>query len=460
MIVSPFSKRLLRGSTIFTVLFCFGLTTYAQFDYSAAVELKGLGAVNDDLPFWIQYNQRGRVKSESNFVGILGGKVARSWRDGSLLEAGGGFFFEDVEGKLKVDELFLRYQYKFLELIVGKKHDEVMYDGLSASNVSILRSPNTRPMPGIQLRSIGPIMVLPKAGLGFEFSLNEYLLEEDRYVRDTRLHHKSFHVVAQPMRNLQLKAGLQHYVQWGGFSPEHGPQPTSFEDYVRIFIAWNGGEGAHGGDQQNALGNSLGSYEFILNTRIQEYEISLLWNSIFEDGSGMRLGNTPDGRYGVFVRDIQKKSWVHSFMYEFYYTKHQSHTTPGIHKYDNYFNNEVYKSGWTFHGNAIGVPFFTARSSGLGINNNVFTAHHLGISGVAFGVFPYRLFNSYRTNYGISNMNFTSFSKNPPEEILSSMLEITLPINPVQLNLQVGSDFSKDAGPNLGAGISLYYRLY
>lgn len=445
---------------LFIVFLFIGFCAQAQLDYSAGVKLHGLGGVNENLPFWMQHNQRGRLYAETKFLGIVGAKMVHGWGESSLLEAGAGMFFEDAEGSVKLDELYLRYQNPWVEVVLGVRQDEVEFAGLGASNRSILRSLNTRPMPGIQLKSSGPIMVFPKAGLGFEFAIEEYFMDdEQRYVNDPRVHHKSLHLVVQPVKDFQLKAGLRHYVMWAGNSDVLGPQPSSFEDYIRVMIGWNGGAGSIEEDQQNSLGNSLGSYEVTLSTMLKEYSVSLIWNSIFEDGSGMRLGNTPDGRYGLFVQDTQKKGWIHSFMYEFYYTKHQSHTTTGIHKYDNYFNNIIYQSGWTYQGQTIGVPFFTPNASGSGIANNVFAAHHLGLGGVAFDRLPFRFLNSYRRNYGLSNMNFDFFTKDPPEQVFSSMLELSIPLNGFWLNVQMGSDFSNDAGPELGAGLGIHYRL-
>ena len=453
------SRRHLRARLLVIMFVGITIEMHAQFNYAASLEIRGLGTFTDDLPFWMEHNQRGRIHGETNFLGLLGGKVSHGLGQSAYLEAAGGVYYEDAIDGLTLDELYLRFQNSWVELVVGKKHDEVLFQGLSATNGSILRSTNTRAMPGIQLRSRGPIMVLPRAGVGFEFSLEEFQLEEERYVSDTRLHHKSFHLVLRPVSNFQLRAGLQHYVQWAGTSPDYGPQPGSFKDYLRIFGGLSGGESAALEDQDNVLGNSLGSYEITLDTQWGDYDISLLWNSIFEDGSGMRLGNTPDGRYGVYMQDTKSKWWIQSLMYEFYYSKHHSHTTTGIHKYDNYFNNVNYKSGWTYYGRTVGVPFYLARPNGRGVNNNVFTAHHLGLGGVAFEKIPFRFLNSYRRNYGLSNMDFTYFTKYPPEVIFSSMLELQMPLKPVSLNLQLGTDFSNQTSPSFGTGLSVLYRL-
>src|SRR5690606_16390754 len=97
-------------------------------------------------------------------------------------------------------------------------------------------------------------------------------------------------------------------------------------------------------------------------TSIDDYNIHFIYNHLFEDGSGRRLGNTPDGRYSIYVEDVEDthvKKWVRAIMYELYYTKHQSYTSSGNDGTDNYFNNNLYRSGWTYESRVLGVPFIT-----------------------------------------------------------------------------------------------------
>ena len=78
---------------------------------------------------------------------------------------------------------------------------------------------------------------------------------------------------------------------------------------------------------------------------------------------------------------------------------------------DNYFNNGIYQSGWTFYGQVIGSPFFTPKpeeASGItrGVLNNRFYAHHLGICGDLPGDIRYKLMMSYSLNYGTHSVHF------------------------------------------------------
>ena len=55
---------------------------------------------------------------------------------------------------------------------------------------------------------------------------------------------------------------------------------------------------------------------------------------------------------------------------------------------DNYFNNGIYQSGWTYHGNTIGSPYFTPKpiddngiTSGVIVGDNRFAAINIGANG-------------------------------------------------------------------------------
>ncbi len=325
---------------------------------------------------------------------------------------------------------------------MGNKRRPEFYNGLSVSNESILWSLNHRPLPGVHLETAKTIFFSGDSGFGFEAMWSDYLMEENRFVSNARLHHKRLHLVYEPNIKWRFKLGIRHAVQWGGTSPVHGEQPTGLEDYIRVVTGRGGNDNALPGEQINALGNHLGSYELYVDRQFEGLKARFIYNSIFEDGSGSRLANFPDGRYGIFL-DFENKSWVNSFIYEFYYTKDQSQTRP--HLWDNYFNNGIYASGWTYKNQVIGLPFFTTnyyenyptRTNAKRIGNNLITAHHIGISGYIFEKRPYKFLLSYRNNYG-HNVNrgvddYEHFDADDargttqiPQNILSSYIEVNL----------------------------------
>ena len=433
------------------------LSLSPKLNYSIELNLKGVGSNTDDLPFWLYHNQRGRLSKDSNISTWASGKTVTFLSRESYLIFGAGVLYQDGSSEgVEIDELYGHFQNTWMYATVGRKQRPVFYNGLSSSNENILWSLNARPMPGIQLGTSRPIFPFSEEGFGFEGSWNEYLMGNDRYVEGTRLHHKNLRFVFQN-GSWQVKAGIQHFVQWAGTSPRMGPQPDSFQDYLRIISGQAGGEGATEGDQLNGLGNTIGGYEFYLRKGFRDFEIQVFYNHLFEDGSGRRLGNTPDGRYGIFYDHNDKDRFISSVMYEFYYTEHQSHTTSGVHKYDNYLNNGTYMSGWTYEGRTIGAPFFLENENGVGIANNKFKAHHIGIGGQLsnfFNTFPYRLLMSFARNDGRYNLRYR-----PKQNVFHGLFDVGILRTTIDLNVQAGVELNNTASPKFGAGVHLVYKL-
>lgn len=447
--------RIIPKLLIVPFFFFIQITSAQNFSFSGNFIAKGIIFSSDESPFWFHSNQRGRVDESTNISTFASGLMTYELNENARFLVGAGLLYQEgYSDKLQLDESFFGFENSWAEIHVGRKQRRELYRGLSASNENILWSLNARPLPGLSVKTLRPVYFLPKAGLAFEAGLEEFFTDDDRFVPDTRIHHKSFNLIFSGIRNFEFNVGLHHFVQWAGISPEFGKLPGSFDDYLRVVSGMGTGEEVGGGNEVNGLGNHLGSYIAGIKTSIGNYNINVIYNHLFEDGSGMRLGNTPDGRYGVFVEDKEAGKWIDAFMYEFYYTKHQSYTSSGTDGKDNYFNNNLYRSGWTYKNRILGLPFITLDSERFRVANNNVVAHHLGISGVAFSSHPYKLLTSYRQNYGAKG------GGNLRDDVLSTYLDLNVYNNSFDVNLQIGADFNSVASPKFGAGIQLSKILF
>jgi hypothetical protein len=421
-----------------------------EIDYSLSATVQGIVYTGEESPFWIHSNQRGRIDEKTTVSSWVNGRGAYEFRNGNVLEGGLGILYHDgYLNKPQLDEYFVSYENSWFETYAGRKQKEEVFSGLSATNESVLWSLNSRPIPGISLK-MKPLMFW-NTGFGFRASWEEFFSDEkERYIQTPRIHHKSLHFVFQGVNNLELVAGVHHYVQWAGKSPEHGELPAGLEDYLKVITGGSiiGGDGLIGENEINGLGNHLGGYELQLNTSISRYNVSLVYNTIFEDFSGIKLRNTPDGRYGIHVEDGEPEKWVQAFMYEYYYTRHQSKSYPTTDGKDNYFNNQVYQSGWTYENRIIGLPFIMLDEDRFRVAHNNIVAHHIGISGNAFYTYPYKFMASYRGNYGAK-----SGSSKPIERIISTYLDVKVWQEFVNINLQVGADLHSEKSSNVGFGL-------
>lgn len=436
-------------------LFAFFLISYnfsfaQNINFSGEITGKGIAFSGKESPFWLHSNQRGRIDELTNIAGWATGLASYNLSDNSQLNLGLGVLYSDgYTDKVQLDESYIEYKNSWLNAYVGRQQREELYQGLSATNMNILWSLNARPLPGVSLEITRPIYFWKDAGLGFKASLEEFMTDDDRYVDDTRIHHKSFHLVFNKIENFTFTAGVQHFVQWGGTSPDFGKLPDGFDDYLKVFTGAGSGSEIGGGNEVNGLGNHLGSYELIINTSIGNYNIDIIYNHLFEDGSGMRLRNTPDGRYGIFLEKENQDTWIDALMYEFYYTRDQSEGSGTTDGEDNYFNNNLYRSGWTYENRILGIPFITLGENRFRINNNNIVAHHIGLTGTAFDKIPYKLLTSYRMNYG------AKAGGNLRSDILSTYLDMLVYQNFLNINVQLGTDFSTINSPNFGAAVQV-----
>lgn len=439
---------------IFLIL-SFPFFSHAQnLTYDGSFSAVGLAFSDEESPFWLHSNKRGRVNETSNLSGVLSGRAVYNLTSTASISIGGGVLYQDgYVDDVQLDESFLSFSNGWLTAYVGRKQREELYKGLSATNENILFSLNARPLPGISFRTNRPLYFWKSAGLGVEAGLEEFFTDDERYVKDTRIHHKFVSLIFSGIPNYQFKVGMQHFVQWGGTSPDFGPLPDGFKDYLQVISGRGVGEEVGGGNEVNGLGNHLGSYELGVKTSTNQFNIELIYNHLFEDGSGMRLGNTPDGRYGIFISDKEPGKWMDAFMYELYYTKHQSRTSSGTDGADNYFNNNLYRSGWTYHNRILGVPFIYLDEDRFRVANNIVLAHHVGIAG-NFVDYPYTILASYRKNYGAKQGGQINNS------ILSTFLNLKVYQDIVDIDVEFGADFHSLKSPNFGAGLQVSKRFF
>ncbi|MUP44545.1 hypothetical protein E0K83_02140 [Gramella sp. BOM4] len=428
---------------------------FSQVEFSGSLNLQGYYSNKEKLPFWFYSNQRGRVSEETNIAGWISGKMNYKVSNKASLEIGGGLLYQDdYLNKDYIDELYADFKYSWLQVIVGRKQEPEVYNGLSATNENFAWSLNARPMPGIQIQTSKPVYLNENNKWGFEFSWEEYLMGNDRYVKGTRLHSKSLYLVYRPDDSWHLKGGIKHFAQWGGDSPNLGPQADGIEDYLRVITGRKGGEDANESDQINVAGSQLGTYELYVSRSFSGFNLKFIYNHFFEDGTGSRFANFPDGRYGVFLENMDKNGIIQNWIYEFFYTKNQSQNSSAPHKNDYYFWNGIYRSGWTYQNRIIGLPFFDFNEDIPLIVGNKFIAHHTGVSGnLKFDgnyTMPYRFMASFVKKEGTLSSEYK-----PHREEVYLKYEMDLINNPFNLKIILGSEYSNISKPVYGTGISL-----
>jgi len=327
------------------------------------------------------------------------------------MEVGVALFYRDgMIDDFQRRDLYLRYQNSWLSTTIGAKLQEIEVEGLSATNKNILWSSNARPLPGLIIEANNPVKI--SETFSIDWGIAHYNLNDERYVDDVRVHYKRLGIITTFNDHNKLTAKIQHFAQWAGTSPTFGKLPNNFSAFVDVFFAK---QASTEGEFASVLGNHLGSimldYEFVTSMG----DFSVYHDHPFEDRSGLRFANFPDGVWGVFYTPENKKI-ISNILYEYIDTSDQSGNTI-IHGFDNYFSNNLYRSGWTYEGNIIGLPFIMIDKD-IVINDmtspivsNRVRLHHIGVSG-SFKKIEWMLKTTFSKNLGTYNIPFTPTLEN------------------------------------------------
>ncbi|OAB77322.1 capsule assembly Wzi family protein [Cochleicola gelatinilyticus] len=361
-----------------------GLTSHIvnaqNFDIETTVSGGGFVSNDNELPFWIVANSYGAIFSETDYLGTVQSKATYKLSKSSSIEVGAGAFLRNgTSDEVQRDELYLEFRNSWLKATLGSKRVVDKFGGLSVVANNFFRSGNTRALPGLILEASEPLKLSDKFEI--DWAIAHYSLNDDRYVDDTRLHYKKFHLIWNLNNKSFLKGGITHYAQWGGFSPEDGQQPDDFSAFIDIFLAKKGGGEAAQTDQDNVLGNHLGSYDLEYTYTPSTGSYSLYHQHPFEDGSGTRLKNFPDGIWGFSFMPNAKDytPFVKALIIEYIQTTDQS-GSGGVSGSDNYFNSGFYRSGFSYEGRSIGLPFIYFNQDLTRTANSRVRGIHFGIS--------------------------------------------------------------------------------
>lgn len=378
-----FFKSTLMHRYLLYVILGFSSLVYGQ-SIESRWNVDVMSGIHDDSnPFWLTHNTEFRYGEMSNFSGLAGWSGRFQLTESASLNAVvSGYYRDGVTDELQRKELFLNFTNRWLKATLGSQSRMDPTSGLSSTAQNFLMSGNARPIPGILLESNAPLALWDQVYI--DWGIGHYFLNDDRYVENTNLHFKKLAVAWQWNPRNRVKIRIQHYAQWGGESPEYGELTDDFGAFFDVFFASQPESDPVPGEAINALGNHLGSY-------MLEYQYQSEWGNLvfyhehpFEDGSGSGLANFPDGVWGVFFTPSSSR-FFKGMLYEYTDTSNQSiETASGA---DNYFSNSIYRSGWAYEGNIIGIPFMLYNTEleiepeTTPIVSNRFIAHHASAQG-------------------------------------------------------------------------------
>jgi hypothetical protein len=388
-------------------------------------EIGTILSTTGETPFWLRANQYGIVPSQSPIL-TLRGSISSDYKKAitkedqyKLSKFDWGYGLNVVgnvgkENQVLIPEAYVKAKYGVFEIYAGRRKEIVGLVDTTLSSGSYIWSGNALPMPKIQISTPNFVPLgFTKGFLSFKGSYAHGWFENSRTdVKNFYLHQKSLYFrLGKPDWKFHFYGGFNHQVQWGGEllyedlknqSGIDGKVGSSFNDYINVILgrslAAKGDTSKVGGyEATNRSGNHLGTLDFGFNVIMNSFSILFYRQNIFEDGSLAYLGNITDGLNGVSIISKKKsdsKLRLQKVVFEYLNTSNQGGATGSdninsrLRGGDNYFNNGVYRNGWSYNQTSIGTGFInnnssiTANASNLFFNNNRVEVFYLGIFGI------------------------------------------------------------------------------
>ncbi len=382
----------LRAILLFSLMaYC----AWAQDKKEPSLEL-GAGVTNGTYtPFWLRANQYGAVPTKESY-----GTAAVSFSDFVQVNQRTSWGYgvralvnlTETKADVLLQEAYVKGKFGIFELQAGRKKQIQGLVDSTLSSGSYIWSGNALPMPMINLfvqDYWAPKFVQGIVGFKGNYA-HGWFGNQRSDVADFYLHQKSFYGrLGKPNWLFKFYGGFNHQVQWGGklkyadpgnFSGKNGKIASGLKEYFYMITGQSmnvvGGDTATYGinDGWNRLGNHLGSVDVGMEIDWKKAKIFFYRQSIYEDGSLYHGNNITDGLHGMsFTRKAEQG--LTKVVLEYLNTASQggsvfidSDVNRGL---DNYFNNSVYREGWTYAGKGIGTPMMTLDSETDLTNTNL-----------------------------------------------------------------------------------------
>ncbi|GAB3945779.1 capsule assembly Wzi family protein [Spirosoma harenae] len=349
------------------------------------------------IPFWLRTNQYNTVPLEGSFGTVRLG-IQRDYkpRNDSTSKRKSRFDWgfsvyavANARPEQKIDnpaillpDAFVKARFGQIELYAGNRREVAGLGDTLLSSGFVAWSGNAMPYPKIQLHTPDYVPIgFTKKLLSFRFGYAHGWLI-NTYIQGSYLHQKYLYGrIGKPTWKLQIHAGLNHQVQWGGHADYligtplavNGNLSTSFQDYLYIITGTYPDALQNDRftefDGTNRLGNHVGSYDLALEWKGKSHNWLLYHQHMYDDASGLALQNLPDGLTGLrfLNQSVNKPRFrFQRIVLEWLATTDQSGPTfAPTARYqgaDNYFNHSQYIQGWSYRGRTMGTPFIIPRS--------------------------------------------------------------------------------------------------
>lgn len=352
-----------------------------------------------------------------------------------------------------IQQAYVDFGYRWLNLSIGSKERFPELKNPELSSGGLVESNNARPVPQIRLE-VPNYTPVPGTNRWVHFKghiaygrftddkwQKDFSTPGNIYMQNVLYHSKALFAKFGKKEKfpVEVEVGMQLATQFGGeqyISGQNDPilrMPVNWKDYFRVLVPSEGDSNAPLGEQQNILGNHLGSWNLAFTGYWSQWKAKVYYEHYFEDASQMYFGygRWKDGHLGMEIT-FPKNRFINTFVYECMSTKdqtgavfseHISGNYENVTGVDNYYNHYIYQA-WQHWGMGMANPLVVApiynENGAITFVSNRMNAHHFGFSGTPADEWKYRVLLSYSQHWGGYVNPFDHMRKQ-----FSSLLEVT-----------------------------------
>lgn len=405
-------------------------------------------------PLWLNANKYG-LSSLDDANGYLLSGIFRPLATDSHRRWGVGYGLDvavatGFTSTLVVQQAYAEVRWLQGLLTVGSKEQPMQLKNQRLSTGSQTLGINARPVPSVRVElpdywnipGLRGIVAL-KGHIAYgkrtdDAWQKDFTHQQSHYTEGSLIHTKAGYLrVGNGKVNVEL--GVEAGCEFGGKAFNvSGVEPDGTVENNQNLSAFfhalvPGGSDVTDGNFKNSEGNHMGSYVARLNIDQPQWTLGLYADHYFEDNSSMlHLSNNGwgkgedadrkvDNRYflydmkdwmlGAEVR-LKQCRWLNEVVVEYLYTKYQGGPvyhdhTPNVSEHlcgrDHFYNHYIF-TGWQHWGQVMGNPLYLSpiynEDRLLQVENNRFTAWHLGLGGQPTDRLDYRILATLQKSLG------------------------------------------------------------
>ena len=438
------------------------LAVQAQVEVRTEAQVTMAGG--DHTPLWLNANKYG-LSSLDKTNGYLRASAFRTLANDSAKKWGWGAAVDVAVASGFTSTVVVQQAYGELRwlkgvLTVGSKEQPMELKNQELSTGSQTFGINARPVPSVRL-SLPDYWNIPytngwlalKGHIAYGMATDDnwqkdFTMKQTKYTEHSLLHTKAGYLRIGK-KHLTAELGLEMACQYGGTSYMVGIEQLTVENegglkgMLKALIP-GGGETVET-IYRNTSGNHLGSWVARVNLDYDQWGVSVYGDHFFEDqsamfqvdydgyGTGVEWNVKKDNR--LFLYDLndmmlgaelrlKQMPWLSHVVVEYLHTKYQSgpvyhdHTQQSpddIGGRDQYYNHSI-MTGWQHWGQVMGNPLYLSplynSSREIRVEDNRFSAWHVGFSGDPLPRLHYRALFTWQKGYGTYDIPYANPKKN------------------------------------------------